>query len=316
MYTGLVTVVLAAGALLLVIAIVLRFVAHRTVRSADDPAAATSAAPADEGTGLGVLLDALLADADRLAAAALITDLDERGTIAVRAPESGKAPAIEVLAPRTVVVEGVATSSLDDDELAVLEAYLGSSLPERTAHSAVIAPSRLRDTRRTRIAEALDATGWTLSSRELTGMPLRWPSKLIVALAMIGIVVGVLALILVLPDPVGIVISAAAVVAFAAALAVVPVRLRRARPAADPRRRELAALRALARSDGAAAVTSGRLSKAHLVLFAPRASLEGLTVGPDAVPLADLVRAADSGNPRWRIAYDFIDFASFFNRAS
>ncbi|WP_368497553.1 hypothetical protein [Herbiconiux sp. A18JL235] len=288
-------VVLGIAAGLVLVALVLRMALRRSPRDAVPQVEPFQPSPA--------LVDALLADRDRRAAAAALTDLDSRGAIALLRPAKGSAPAVQVLD----------AALLSDDERDLVTAYSGASIGDSKAEGGS-APSRWRDAQRDRLFDAVSAASWSLWERDLTRIPFRWPSLLLVALALLGVAAGIVCGVLVAPDAAPLAVSGVAVVVFAAVIAVAPVRCRRPRAIADGRRVELARIRSVVAADGAGALATG-VSLAHLALFGSPSQLAGVTVGRDAVALSALVRASDYGAERWRLIYAFIDFASLFNRA-
>ncbi len=304
--------VLGIAVVLLVVTLLLRLALHRSpgrpVETAPQAGPLGQTAPAEQDEQARpfepstILVDALLADRDRRAAAAVLVDLDARGAIAVLRPTKGSAPAVQVLD----------AAQLSDDERDIVAAYNGVRVDESTVESGR-SPSRWRDSQRDRLFDAVEAASWSLWERDLTRIPFRWPSLLLVAVALLGVAAGVICAVLVAPEAGPLAVSGAAVVEFGVVVAVVPARFRRPRAEADGRRGELARIRSLVAADGSGSLATG-VSTAHLALFGTPPQLEGVTVGHDAVALTTLVKAADYGNERWRLVYSFIDFASFFNR--
>ena len=288
-------VVLGIAAGLLLVALVLRVALRRSPGDAVPQLEPFEPSP--------MLVDALLAGRDRRAAAATLADLDSRGAIAVLRPAKGSAPAVQVLD----------AALLSDDERDLVAAYSGASVGESKAEGGT-APSRWRDAQRDRLFDAVSGASWSLWERDLTRVPFRWPSLLLVALALLGVAAAIICAVLVAPDAGPLAVSVAAVVVFVAMIAVVPVRCRRPRAVADGRRVELERIRSVVAADGAGALAAG-VSTAHLALFGTPPQLDGVTVGRDAVALSALVKGSDYGIERWRLVYAFIDFASFFNRA-
>ncbi|GAA2244869.1 hypothetical protein N1031_15665 [Herbiconiux moechotypicola] len=318
-YTGLAAGVIGVAIGLLVVALLLRW---STVRLLSTTAPEVSPAPAARAERTApvpptsqVLDDSLLAGVERRAAAALLLDLQARGVIVLREAARGRAPAVEIAVP----------AALAPAEAQMVRAYLDAE-PVAGLHQ----PGRSRDARRGRLAEALDEAAWAASRRGVISAPWRWPSLLVVTLALLGVLVAAFLIVLVVPNPASTALAIAALLAFAAVVAAVPARLGRPHPTTDTRRRELRTLRASTAASASAAVpsagpapvaTAGSAPSARdlvaLALFAPRATLAGVALpGVPALTLHDLMRAADAGSPRFRLAYTVIDGISFLNRAT
>jgi len=288
-----VLVFLAPCVVLLVVAVVLR-IRNRVIRGK----------AADDGmqrvvVGRSVARDAVLAGedrADRRAIAAALVDLDARGLIAIRAPERGSVPEIEI-------VDGGRFTGLEAE---IVSAYTGYRVVGIPGRGAPMAPLGSRRERRRCLAAVLRTIDRDLERAGAARIPARWPAVVIALLAIGGMLLTGLGMLFFADEPARLGVCAAGFVASLGALIMVPLRVRFPLSGSARRRGELAAARAVVRAEGA----TGGSPLAYVTVFGRGAVLRQLGVGPDAVSLADLARAADPGSGRLRLAggsFDLLD---------
>ena len=288
--------VLVPGVVSLLIAVLLR-IRNRVTRGR----------AADAGTqrvvaGTSVARDAVLAGedrADRLAIAAALVDLDARGLIAIRAPERGSVPDIEI-------VDGARFTGLEAE---IVSAYIGYRIVAIAGRGAPMTPLGPRRERRRRLTAVVGTIDGDLARMGAARLPARWPSVVIAMLAVIGMLIALLGVLLFHDEPARLGVSGAGFVAALGALIVVPMRVRFPLAASARRRAELATARAVVRGEGA----TGDSPLAYVTLFGRASVLDRLGGGPDAVSLGDLARAADPGSGRLRLARGSFDLVDSFS---